>query len=457
MLTLVFTAIFSVTALSLAGVINYQLQAAKKRVASQNSLNIAEAGLNYYKWHLKHAPGDYYDGTGAPGSYLHDYADPAGAVIGQFQLDITAPSTCSNTINIKSTGWTNEYPSTKRKVQIKYGKKSLADYAFVSHMDAWFGETETFHGPIHSNGGIHQDGTNDSVVSSAVPTYTCNSGQGCNESQTKPGVWGTGEEDALWQFPTDNFDFDAVAADYDDLLNIATSTGIYLRQRGLGYHIIFKNNGRIDVYRVTKLENPVDYQDTEKKNHRDSWDIDREEPDDTYFDYPLPAVCGIIFVEDNVWVEGVVEGKATVVAAKLPETKNNLRTIVISGNLTYNQKDGSDVLGLIAQKDILVPLYSAPNDLEINAAMMAQNGAVYRPHYDSSYSPYHLRNSISIYGSIITKKTWTWSWVSDGGSLISGYANTNSVYDPHLTYSAPPGFPTIDEYNILQWEEVTEK
>ena len=456
MLTLIFTAIFSVASLGIAGVVNYQLQAAKKRVAVNSALNIAEAGLNYYKWHLKHAPEDFYDGTGAPGSYMHDFTDPEGGSVGKFQLDITAPSACSNTVNIKSTGWTNEYPNTRREVQIKYGKKSLADYAFVSHLDAWFTEGEALHGPVHSNGGISQDGTNDSVVSSAVPTYTCTPAHGCN-NVTKPGVWGTGEEDALWQFPTDNFDFDAVAADYDDLLNIATSTGIYLPQRGLGYHLVFKNTGRVDVYRVTKLRNPVNYQDTEGKSHRGSWDIEREEPHDTYFDYPLPAVCGIIFVEDNVWVEGVVEGKVTVVAVKLPQTQNNMRTIVISGNLIYNQKDGSDVLGLIAQKDILVPLYSAPANLEINAAMMAQNGAVYRPYYSSSYSPYHLRTAISIYGSIITKKIWTWNWTGGGGSIISGYQTTNSTYDPRLTYGPPPGFPTIDEYNILQWEEVTEK
>jgi hypothetical protein len=453
MLTLIFTALFAVTAVGIAGVINYQYQLAQKKVAWQNAQNFAEAGLDYYKWHLKHSPTDYYDGTGAPGTYTHSYTDPLSGAVGSFALNITPPSSCSNTITIKSTGWTNQYPQTKRKVQIKYGKQSLADYAFVSHVNTWFGDMEALHGPVHSNGGIRQDGTNDSSVTSYKATYTCQTVSGCSGNPTKPGVWGAGGNRSLWSYPASNFDFDAIAMNYDDLQAAAQ---ISLPQRGPGYHLVFQADGTLDVYNIKKLKNPVEFYDTNGDRHNEAIDIDTEEPNNNYFHYPLAANCAIIFAEENIWVSGVVEGRVTVVAAKLSGGSNAYRTIYISGNLTYNQKDGSDVLGLIAQKDIIVPRI-VPNDLEINAAMLAQNGAVYRPQLNSDYAPYHLRNSISVYGSIITKQTWTWNYVNGWGTVTSGFRTTNSIYDPHLTYSPPPAFPTIDEYSILQWEEVTEK
>jgi len=70
---------------------------------------------------------------------------------------------------------------------------------------------------------------------------------------------------------------------------------------------------------------------------------------------------------------------------------------------------------------------------------------------------YVLRNKISLYGVIITNTIWTWSWVNGWGQTVSGYRNTETIYDSNLTYNPPPGFPTTGEYQILQWEETTEK
>jgi hypothetical protein len=36
--------------------------------AYEQSLSIAEAGINYYRWHLAHSPQDYTDGTGGSGT-----------------------------------------------------------------------------------------------------------------------------------------------------------------------------------------------------------------------------------------------------------------------------------------------------------------------------------------------------------------------------------------------------
>jgi hypothetical protein len=122
------------------------------------------------------------------------------------------------------------------------------------------------------------------------------------------------------------------------------------------------------------------------------------------------------------------------------------KSIILNGNITYSAKDGTDVLGLIAEQNILIPKNS-PTNLEVDAALLAQNGATKRYYY-----PGDTKNSLFIYGSIITNKTWTWSWVSGGGAVISGYENTNATYDTNLTYGPPPGFPVGSEYNLLSWE-----
>ena len=150
---------------------------------------------------------------------------------------------------------------------------------------------------------------------------------------------------------------------------------------------------------------------------------------------------GYIYVEDTVWVDGTVNGRATI------GTKTG-KSIIINDDVIYLTKDGTHVLGLIAEKDILLP-HNSPDDLEIDAAMLAQNGAAKRYYY-----PGNKKESIYTYGSVITNGTWTWSWVSGGGSVVSGYQNTNSTYDANLTYNPPPGFPVGNEYNLISWEEM---
>jgi len=454
LVTLVFTGIFAVASVGIAGMVNFQHKLARQKVNWHNALSIAEAGIEYYRWHLAHDPTDLQDGTSIEGPYLHNYNDPFGSTIGQFSLNISAPDVCSSNVSITSTGWTTEMPSTKRSVKITYGKKSLADYAFLTNTDAWFGNTETIHGPVHSNGGIRQDGTNDSTVSSYLETYTCQSYHGCSSGgEEKPGVWGSGSDNTLWEYPSSNIDFEALTVDMSALQDIADNQNLYFGNLGLGYHINFLADGTFDLYRIDQLENPVWGYDMDDWI-RERWDIKRE----SFLDnYAIPSSCAIIFIEDNVWVSGIVNGRVTLVAAKLPDVPSNRRNIIIHDNITYNQTNGNDVLGLIAQNNILVPLYSAPDNLEIDAALLAQYGHVFRYQYESNKIPYNIRDTITVYGSIITNQTWTWSWVNSSGATISGYEHTNTIYDPHLKYNPPPAFPTVDEYSVLQWEETTEK
>ena len=450
-LVLVFGGIFVLIFSGLVGFISLQYSQSKQKVAFNQALNTAEAGANYGRWHLAHAPNDY------TFSGIYDYSDPERGIIGQYKLEIIPPGECSTIVEIRSTGWSQDYPEVKRTVSIKFGRPSLAQYAFLTNSDVWIGDNEEVRGPLHSNGGIHMDGIQNALSTSAKDTYICQPFHGCSPAQTKPGIWGSGSGGTLglWTFPVPAIDFNAITTDLADLKTKAQNGGYYFGPSGaFGYRIEFKNSGSFNLYKVTKLKPNVNGQDTQGIWHNESNDIDKE----TFLqNYPLAAdqcnVQNLIFIEDDkVWVDGVLKEKATVAAARFPDNPATNASIIINGNLLRADPKGT-MLALIAQKNILVPLYSN-NILEIQAVMIAQKGSVQRYYYSSAYKPYDLRNRIMVRGSIITNYVWTWSWVLGGSTVVSGYQNTESYYEPALIYNPPPFFPSYGEQQFISWEEI---
>src|SRR3990170_8038000 len=175
-----------------------------------------------------------YGTGGAPGPYEHDYVDPQGSSIGKYSLVIDPPTESNPVVTITSTGWTNQYPKVKRKLQIKYGQISLTRFAFLHNSNVWFGDDVTINGPVFSNGGIRQDGHNTSTIESSKVTYTCGEESGCKPDKdgvypTKDGVWGNGELDELWSWGVTPIDFDSIKVDFNEMRTASQgSSGIYL-------------------------------------------------------------------------------------------------------------------------------------------------------------------------------------------------------------------------------------
>jgi hypothetical protein len=436
---MVFGAIsFSLIVMGVSGYAILENRASGHKQNREAAFQIAEAGVNYYRWHLAHNKTDYQDGTGQAGPYVHNFEDKDGNIIGHFSLNITPPNG-STIVTVESTGWLDSQPESKRTLKVRLGFPALTDYAFLTNTDVWIGNNEVIHGKFHANGGVRFDGITDAPVTSAVPTYLCKAYHGCG-NQTKPGIWGQGGPVTYWSFPVPAQDFSAVTAKLAEIKanTQPPATGLYLSSSGKqGWRLQFLSNGTINAYKVNTT-NCYKAKDVNSNNY--FWPCIDMATLGTATNYPMPA-NGYIYVEDNVWVDGNVNGRSTVGTAVG-------KSIIINGNLLYQAKDGNHVLGLIAEKNILIP-HNSPDNLEVDAALLAQNGAAKRYYY-----PGDMKNSLTIYGSVISNGLWTWSWVSGGGAVVSGYKETNATYDANLTYSPPVGFPVGSEYNLISWEEV---
>jgi len=426
---LLLSVVFITLASSVASIAMANLKEARHNEKLISSLEVSEAGINYYMWHLSHDNTDYCDGNicnglGPFGPFTHQFTDSSNKVIGSYDLYVTPPTTGDAVITVKSVGRLVGSKS-ERVVIAEVGMPSFAKYSFLTDSECWFGAGETTNGPVHSNAGVHFDGVANGVVSSSSKTYKPSNSFG-GDGGEHDGVWGDGGPKGFWIYPVPSVDFNKISVDMVNMKVLANNGGIYLGSSGsLGYYIKLQTNDKISVYRVSS------------------------EKDDgiiaTYLqDYDLPG-NGMMYVADNVWVDGTFNNKITI-AAEIT-TGNSDAKIKIKDNLLYSTKDGSANIGLIAESNIEVPRY-AINDIEIDAAMLAQKGHVWFP-----YSSGYIKNSISIYGSISTNLYWTWSWINGSGNITSGYRMTTQTYDPYLTLSPPPQFPTTGSFAILSWRE----
>ncbi len=147
------------------------------------------------------------------------------------------------------------------------------------------------------------------------------------------------------------------------------------------------------------------------------------------YNYPTN---GIIFVNDNVWVQGTnLSGRITIASTGQlnGSGKTSATSISVVGNLTYAAKDGTCKVGLIAQNNIEIPRYApldgtgtvANQDMEIDAALIAQQGKESCNAADSLngyYGP--IRDLLTIYGSVSSYHT-PYRSTTSGTSTLGGF------------------------------------
>lgn len=478
---------FSMLMIVVSGVISSTLGSATRNQNSQMALNIAEAGVNYYLWHMSHSSNDYKDGKTTPstpdpvlgyGPYLHDYFDGTGTKKGTFSLYIQPGTTGSGVITVRSKGVPVGSSSVSRTVQAKLGAPAFSTYAVVSNAELWFGSTEAADGAVHSNVGVKMDGSNSSSVTSSNATYVPSASSGNGSGTTRPGVWCdiaittpscAARSKASWRYPVPSVDFNKITTDLCSLKKTATnnqatnactlrparsSSYVPPRQTGfsnsIGYLITLNTNG------TYTLSNVNDERDS-RSNYTSALSLTT-----VASNIAIPA-SGVIFVEDNVWLRTEAtgfDGRVTIASARLAVTGSTVATIV--DNLLYKDKTaGNDSIGVIAENNVdLAPYVPAP--LEVDGAFIAQTGRVqFRPRYNdngnNTIGYVDPVKKLSFFGSIASNEQWTWSWVRCGAQTTtcwSGFEYNETKYDENLRYNPPPSFPVTSTYDILEWREI---
>ncbi|HHE45792.1 MAG TPA: hypothetical protein ENL05_00355 [Candidatus Moranbacteria bacterium] len=478
---LVILAAVSVIVVSLLGYITSQLKFSANRVEKQKAFQISEAGIYWYNWYLAHETSGksaqqinnfWQSGTalGVSSPYEHDFYDTNGTAIGKYSITTQKPDPNSTIAIVTSTGWTYKMPNVKRVIKVRFRRPSWSEYAVLANDVMRFGQGTEVYGKIDSNEGIRFDGVAHNVVSSAVANYDDPDHSGGNEFGVHTHVNpppGSGVNNSFRPleappnpvpdrsdvfkagrvFPVPTISFTGVVSDlsYMKMESQNPAHGLYFDNSGFGRHIILKTNGTMDVSKVISYDT-------------DSNSITNETASTNY---SIPN-DGIVFVENNVWVEGTIDTKKVTIAAANLSGGNPAKIYLGMHNIKYTNLDGKDILGLIAQNDVEV-VRDSQDFLTIDAALLAQSGRVGRKHYGTwcthwshwwwftwcdTYASDH-KNTITVNGSMATNHRYGFAW-TDG----TGYANRNLNFDNNLLYYPPPYFPTGTEYSIDLWDEI---
>jgi hypothetical protein len=455
-ISVVFMGVFAILLASLLEYLLVQHRWVAHTTEKERALQIAEAGIEYYRWRLAHFPNDITDGTGGPGPYVHTFDDPEEGPIGEFSLQVGGEVLCgqAQVVIATSTGYTYNDPTNTRTIVVRIARPTVADYSYLVDANVWAGSSRTIIGPYHSNGVVRMDANNQSVVTSKVDTTSC-SGAGLGGcSGTINGVYGAGTNPQWWRWAQPDISFSNFDFDFGEMEDLATSDGIYLPKISndtsiYGYYLELKANKTVDIYRVTSV----------------SW-VTSETPGSQTISFPellgsvttkrqfienraIPQSCPLIYASDRTWLEGQVGGKVTVVANDVGAASPDL---FLQDNITYSTSSGADGLTVLAERNLLIPLY-VPDNMTISGIYFAQKGSYGRPHYgsvSSTYNPYRTQSSLTTNGTVVSKLRTGTQW-SDG----QGFTTRNDYYDRNLAKSPPPLTPfTSPDFRFIEWREV---
>jgi hypothetical protein len=456
-------------ATTLLAMITVNQQHVSRDRAFTQSLAVAEAGLNQYLWMVasgKSSDANNFFIPGNPGPNFHKQSFTLSdaydaSVKGAYAIEVTPPTESDSRITVKITGTAESSVDVPRTVRAHIGRPAFSEYVLLTDAEVNIGGPldRVWLGKTHSNKGILIDTHNiDDTVTCAQATYSYG-------SLTKPGIWSQlvptdDASRALWHFPVPPVDFGTVTSDFVKLSGLAigeanlpyvTPTAV---GRAHGWYIRLLPGGKYKVAQVT-LESEI------KTGSGGSLTYGTLSAERSY------PNKGVIYVNDNVWVEGTdLTGRITIASSGQLNAvgKRDATSIHVVGDLAYRAKDGTVCVGLIAENNVEIPMYAplgksvtTTTPMEVDCALIAQKGAEF-VNFDatgssSGWGP--RRGLLTIYGSVSSFLTpFRRTSPISGSSNYAGFAEGANTYDGFLLHNSPPYFPTIGTYQILDWQEL---
>jgi Tfp pilus assembly protein PilX len=478
MVMLVLMVVGMMAATLMAAISVNQQHVIRDRALTQ-SLAIAEAGLNQFLWMV--ASGESRDSNGfvIPGNTETDphkqtvqLTDAGGDVKGTYTMLVTPPeSTLPNgetsgaNVTVTVTGVAEQPADVPRTITASLGRPSFSEYVLLVDQSVYIGGplTRKWWGKTHSNTQIR------------IETANINDFITCSNSryQNKDGVYSedvaaNDPSTALWEFPVPVIPFSTVTADFVNLRTLATLDGSTYAYRGPssphGWYIKLTSDGYYAA-RVTAELEQANY-----NVYPNQGGYLTHESLGTLHPYPDN---GIIFVYDNVWVEGTgLDDRVTIAATGQFNNNSITASVNVVGDITYAAYDGSVAVGLIAEQDVKIPMYAPLGkygtlgtswgygtddshlgniSMEIDAALIAQTGKEY-VNFNGVSGP--RRNMLTIYGSVSSCLTPYRCSVAADKVNYAGFGRGSNDYDEFLLKEPPPHFPTVGSYQILAWREL---
>ncbi|HOX10392.1 MAG TPA: pilus assembly PilX N-terminal domain-containing protein [Candidatus Moranbacteria bacterium] len=505
-MALVMIVVVSIILTSLLGYITSQVRFSRDRVERERAFQIAEAGIYYYKWYIAHKLSGkkadeieaFWKATGANcplgvcDDYEADFSDPEDTVIGKYNLHVDVPEDGSTFFTVTSTGWTSKKPTAQRVLQVRFRRPSWSEYIFLSNSFLNFGTAAVVYGKIHSNFGVHFDGTAYNMVSAMPPSFDdpdfgshvkdfgVYTTRGTDDPKA-PDPWVPGTTPPVRsdvfiggrEMDVSGINFTGITTDLSFMKDKAlANVGKYFDNSGVGRKITLKTDGTFDVCTVNAANSSThaissssgyagvvvgasgSYSGTNGSFCTTGScclfgscpNIQNSRPQRgrcvTKENYPI-VNNGVIFVEDNIWLEGSLNGKrVSVVSGNLSGggDPTDIYIGISNSNIRLAAYDCSNMLGLVAQRDVRV-LDDGPSDFIIDAALLAQTGLVGITNGMSG-------DSITFNGAIAS---YLQPYFKQGNS---GFEDRTYNFNNKLLYCPPPYFPTGTEYSIDQWDEL---
>lgn len=460
-IVLVLVAIMLILAVTLVSVVDFNTKTVLNISNHETALHIAEAGYNKYLYMLNNNTYFYKDGENQQegfiikerykssdnpewDGYVKAYEPVAyesgNKIIGYYQITITPPTADTPVLGIQSTGWTDN-KEAKRTIYVEVHKRTFTDYVLFEnneHESVPFSSDSKIKGPYFTNGDLY----------------------------------------AL-----------AGAEFFDDV-------GYVGRNRASG--AIFRKEGQPVKMNPMGLptinENLTKWGRTENGGYtynketyillnEDRMNV-RLKGEERQTDVPYPK-SGVIYVNGDVYISGVLDGRLTIIAEKNIYICAKDPTIEVSTQRDYNQlynyrgityknqnipvynkKDvpnsSDDMLGLVAKENIIIHnrthkwpqatkgnINTTVENIQVQAALYCNSVTV----QDLDYISYKDWGQIKYLGSRVVKQDGATGITSMGRNY--GYSSDN-LYDYRMQYEAPPHFvePTNAGWEVVTWKEV---
>jgi hypothetical protein len=466
-------------------------------VQTNNALQAAESGLNVYVADLTEDTGFYLDyvaagearrtngGSQYPATagansnanvglspswtrtatwtYPSDITtDPGWRTVGstsyQYLLEVFPDSTNPNNIRVIAFGRptpSTAYPASAkqnyRAVEAYLTSLSISDFQMLSAADISYGSTATTTGWVYAteddNGNAADIDHSGTATADLFTEDTLSSYSGSTNlvsparkyaSNSSPSIRTVINEPITFSSLRQSPQIAPISGGEGAIQLDAASNGITLDPTSNvpnAWWLKFQSNGTVLVYSCMKASSTSNGVTT-------YYPVEYKQPTCTAASpssYTLNSTTEEIYSTEDVIVSGTVKGQVTIYTAGGGKASTGDKSyangdIVVADNISY-QTPGSNVLGLVADQNVIIACWQPENNLNWTAATLSLNGR-WESDYDTGLSPRCTASNKS-------SMTFTGSTATYGGGSMGGFNTRTYNYDSTLRYLPPPDYPQI--------------